>query len=277
MAGLRDALERAHPAILEAQAAPQILGDGLGGFQPKADYATGAGPVAVALADKIDTLVGFFAIDEKPTGSKDPFALRRAALGVIRLILENGLRLKLRDVFAFAYSGFYDQGGFEQNQPKAVVAQLLEFFADRLKVALKEQGVRHDLIAAVFALGDEDDLVRLMARVKALQDLAHAVRVASGAKVVAITGSAGKTTTKESIAALLATRLQVVKTSEPPGRKAGVKVGSVADLVGKLNAAFRDSLSQPDARARLERILPDAPASPALRHVQLALAREHAA
>jgi len=127
--------------------------------------------VAVALADKIDSLVGFFAIDEKPTGSKDPFALRRAALGVIRLILENGLRLKLRDVFGFAYSGFYDQGGFEQNQPKVVVGQLLEFFADRLKVALKEQGVRHDLIAAVFALGDEDDLVRLVARVKALQDL----------------------------------------------------------------------------------------------------------
>ena len=126
--------------------------------------------IAVALADKIDSLVGFFAIDEKPTGSKDPFALRRAALGVIRLILENKLRLTLRDTLGFAYSGFYDQGGFAQNQPKAVVAQLLDFFADRLKVALKEQGVRHDLISAVFALGDEDDLVRLMARVKALQD-----------------------------------------------------------------------------------------------------------
>jgi glycyl-tRNA synthetase beta chain len=138
--------------------------------------------VAVALADKIDSLVGFFAIDEKPTGSKDPFALRRAALGVIRLILENGLRLKLRDVFGFAYSGFYDQGGFQQNQPKAVIGQLLEFFADRLKVALKEQGVRHDLIAAVFALGDEDDLVRLMARVKALQDL---VESDSGANLLA--------------------------------------------------------------------------------------------
>ena len=138
--------------------------------------------VAVALADKIDSLVGFFAIDEKPTGSKDPFALRRAALGVIRLILENGLRLKLRDVFGFAYSGFYDQGGFAQNQPKAVIAQLLEFFADRLKVALKEQGVRHDLIAAVFALGDEDDLVRLMARVKALQDL---VESDAGANLIA--------------------------------------------------------------------------------------------
>ncbi len=138
--------------------------------------------VAVALADKIDSLVGFFAIDEKPTGSKDPFALRRAALGVIRLILENGLRLKLRHVFGFAYSGFHDQGGFERNQPKAVIAELLEFFADRLKVALKEQGVRHDLIAAVFALGDEDDLVRLMARVKALQDL---VESDTGADLIA--------------------------------------------------------------------------------------------
>ncbi len=129
--------------------------------------------IAVALADKIDTLTGFFAIDEKPTGSKDPFALRRAALGIIRLIIENGLRLKLRDVLGRAYSGYYDHGGsaggFEHNQPKAVIADLMDFFADRLKVALKEQGTRHDLISAVFALGNEDDLVRLLARVKALK------------------------------------------------------------------------------------------------------------
>jgi len=128
--------------------------------------------VAVALADKLDTLVGFFAIDEKPTGSKDPFALRRAALGVIRLIVENKLRLKLRDVLGRAFSGYYDHGGsaggFEKNQPKAVIADLMEFFADRLKVALKEQGTRHDLISAVFALGNEDDLTRLLARVDAL-------------------------------------------------------------------------------------------------------------
>ncbi|HVJ35092.1 MAG TPA: glycine--tRNA ligase subunit beta [Terriglobia bacterium] len=128
--------------------------------------------VAVALADKLDTLVGFFAVDEKPTGSKDPFALRRAALGVIRLIVENKLRLRLRDVLGRAYSGYYDHGGsaggFEKNQPKAVVADLMEFFADRLKVALKEQGTRHDLISAVFALGNEDDLTRLLARVDAL-------------------------------------------------------------------------------------------------------------
>lgn len=128
--------------------------------------------VAVALADKLDTLVGFFAIDEKPTGSKDPFALRRAALGVIRLIIENKLRLRLRDVLCRAYNGYGAAGGgVERNEMKAavVVADLMDFFADRLKVALKEQGTRHDLITAVFALGDEDDLTRLLARVGALK------------------------------------------------------------------------------------------------------------
>jgi len=113
--------------------------------------------VAVAMADKIDTLVGFFGVDEKPTGSKDPFALRRAALGVIRLVLENGLRLRLLDVFRGAGAS------------SDTALQLLEFFADRLKVYLREQGVRHDLITAVFALSGEDDLVRLLDRVKALQ------------------------------------------------------------------------------------------------------------
>ncbi|MBI2256723.1 MAG: glycine--tRNA ligase subunit beta [Proteobacteria bacterium] len=128
--------------------------------------------VAVALADKIDTLTGFFAVDEKPTGSKDPFALRRAALGIIRLILENKLRLKLRDVLGLAYSGYYDSvGGFEKNAPKVVVNDLMDFFGDRLKGALKEQGARHDLISAVFALGDEDDLTRLLARVHSLENL----------------------------------------------------------------------------------------------------------
>jgi len=102
--------------------------------------------IAVALADKLDSLKGFFAAGEKPTGSGDPFALRRAALGVIRILLENGLRL-----------------------PLTVPDDLTAFFADRLKVALKEKGIRHDLIDAVFALGNEDDLVRLVARVEALQ------------------------------------------------------------------------------------------------------------
>jgi glycyl-tRNA synthetase beta chain len=120
--------------------------------------------VAVALADKIDTLVGFWAIDEKPTGSKDPYALRRAALGVIRLILENRLRLPLVPVIEMARDLYGELAG------PAITGSLLEFFADRLKVALKDRGVRHDLISAVFALGGEDDLVRLLARVEALQE-----------------------------------------------------------------------------------------------------------
>ena len=122
--------------------------------------------VCASLADKIDSLVGFFAIDEKPTGSKDPFALRRAALGVIRLVVENGLRLPLFTLFQFAHAQF--KPGTLSGDPKRVAEDLMEFFADRLKVHLKEKGVRHDLVNAVFGLGDEDDLVRLLARVEAL-------------------------------------------------------------------------------------------------------------
>ncbi|MEQ8966611.1 MAG: glycine--tRNA ligase subunit beta [Azospirillaceae bacterium] len=122
--------------------------------------------VCVALADKIDTLVGFFAIDEKPTGSRDPYALRRAALGVIRLVLENGLRLPLGRAFATAAGLYGDR--LDESMKAAAQAALPGFFADRLKVALRERGVRHDLIDAVFGLTGEDDLVRLMARVDAL-------------------------------------------------------------------------------------------------------------
>jgi len=121
--------------------------------------------VVVSLADKIDSLVGFFAIDEKPTGSKDPFALRRAALGVIRLILENKLRLPLTTAFEY-FLGAYENIG--QVNPSNLAESLMDFFADRLKVHLRDQGVRHDQVSAVFALGGEDDLVRLLARVDAL-------------------------------------------------------------------------------------------------------------
>jgi len=124
--------------------------------------------IAVALADKIDTLVGFFAIDEKPTGSKDPYALRRAALGVIRLVLENGLRLRLTDVFTTAHALFKVEGLAPADK---VAADLVGFFADRVKVALRDKGARHDLVEAVFALGAEDDLVRVPARVEALAAL----------------------------------------------------------------------------------------------------------
>ncbi|QIO35689.1 glycine--tRNA ligase subunit beta [Bradyrhizobium sp. 1(2017)] len=120
--------------------------------------------VAVALADKIDTLVGFWAIDEKPTGSKDPYALRRAALGVIRLITENALRLSLMKVAESALAGLPVKPADAQKLP----SDLLTFFADRLKVQLREQGARHDLVDAVFALGGQDDLLMIVRRVEAL-------------------------------------------------------------------------------------------------------------
>ncbi len=120
--------------------------------------------VVLALADKIDTLVGFFGIGETPTGSKDPYALRRAALGAIRLIIENRARVPLCDIFAAAARHFAGRDKFEFDGQA-----LLSFFADRLQVALREKGVRHDLIDAVFAVAGEDDLVRLLARVEALR------------------------------------------------------------------------------------------------------------
>ncbi|KUP93959.1 glycine--tRNA ligase subunit beta [Tritonibacter horizontis] len=113
--------------------------------------------VAVALADKIDTLTGFWAIDEKPTGSKDPYALRRAALGVIRLVLENDVRVSLRDVLSKGYDG-------------ADLENLLSFFHDRLKVFLRDQGVRHDVIDACIAMDGNDDLTLLVKRARALED-----------------------------------------------------------------------------------------------------------
>jgi glycyl-tRNA synthetase beta chain len=119
--------------------------------------------VAVALADKIDTLVGFWAIDEKPTGSKDPYALRRAALGVIRLIVENTLRLPILNAAKSAIVGL-PEGSDAQKLP----SDLLSFFADRLKVQLRDQGARHDLVDAVFSLGGQDDLLMVVRRVEAL-------------------------------------------------------------------------------------------------------------
>ncbi len=186
-------------------------------FGPKDACPTATVSVAVALADKIDTLVGFFAIGERPTGSKDPFALRRAALGVIRLIIENELRIPLTTVFRSAFMAHgtrlisndqqyvnkivrqhlsEDQRADENLEMKwehglaaetldleagRIAGDLLDFFADRMKVALKESGVRHDLISAVFAqtqmetasemgMPGEVDLVRVLARVAALKD-----------------------------------------------------------------------------------------------------------
>ena len=122
---------------------------------PSDDVPTEPVSIAVALADKLDTLTGFWAIDEKPTGSKDPFALRRAALGVIRLLSENSVRLSLKDAISKGYAG-------------ADADDLLGFFHDRLKVYLRDQGIRHDVIDACLVMDNNDDLTLLITRAKAL-------------------------------------------------------------------------------------------------------------
>jgi glycyl-tRNA synthetase beta chain len=139
--------------------------------------------IAVALADKIDTLAGFWANNEKPTGSKDPFALRRAALGIIRIALENGIRLGLRSILVNALERhsvvLTTPGGRTpvtnpsvvetgKQMRQIVASELLLFFADRLKVQLRDQGARHDLVDAVFALEGQDDLLLIVRRVEAL-------------------------------------------------------------------------------------------------------------
>ncbi|MFN4019116.1 MAG: glycine--tRNA ligase subunit beta [Erythrobacter sp.] len=131
------------------------------------DVPTAPVTVAVSLADKLDTLTQFFLIDEAPTGSKDPFALRRASLSILSLVLANGLRFRLDSVLLKAVEDDLDK--FQVVWDGYLETKLAVFFADRLKVQQREAGVRHDLIDAVFALGGEDDLVRLLARVHALQ------------------------------------------------------------------------------------------------------------
>ena len=122
--------------------------------------------VAVALADKLDQLVGFFAIGEKPTGAGDPYALRRAALGIIRIVRENGLRVSLLSLIDAAGHGFH-RHGVHPVPPK----DILEFLADRLRVQLRTEGARHDVLTAVFATGADDDIVRLLARANAVAEL----------------------------------------------------------------------------------------------------------
>ncbi len=125
--------------------------------------------VAVALADKLDTLVGFWAIDEKPTGSKDPYALRRAALGVIRLVLENGLRLPILEAAGMALArATHLTAGMDAAARSALLGQLLGFFAERLKVHLRETRARHDLIDAVFGSAGSDDFTLVVRRVGVL-------------------------------------------------------------------------------------------------------------
>jgi glycyl-tRNA synthetase beta chain len=126
--------------------------------------------IGVALADKIDSLVGFWFEEEKPTGSKDPFALRRAALGVIRLVLSNNLRLGLERLIKSSWHQHAQRATEVKPASKmeVLIPELLSFFADRLKIQLREQGARHDLVDAVFALERQDDLLLIVRRVEAL-------------------------------------------------------------------------------------------------------------
>ncbi len=151
----------------EADAVAQAIGDHHAPAGPSDTCPHEPVSVALALADKIDSLAGFFAIDERPTGSKDPFALRRAALGVIRLIVENQLRLPLRTVLAQALNSYGEI--VASGAAASIVDAIMEFFADRLRVHMRDQGLRHDVVSAVFAVAGDDDLVRLMRRADALK------------------------------------------------------------------------------------------------------------
>ena len=226
------------------------------------DVPTAPVSVAVALADKLDTLICFFQADMPPTGSKDPFALRRQALGCISVVQSTGTRLSLRKLMQYFTDicrlSISDAGW----QPK-----LLDFFADRLKVQQREAGVRHDLIDAVFALGSEDDLVRLLARVKALQAfvetedgtnlLAGYKRAANILKAAEKDGigepASGEGEGAEALlAAALATALPNAKQAVADERFTDA-MAALASLRGPVDAFFTDVMvndSDPGIRAR---------------------------
>jgi glycyl-tRNA synthetase beta chain len=185
--------------LAEAQGEPKAVADAIRDhYKPVGqgdDVPTAPVTVAVALADKMDTIVAFYGVGEFPTGSKDPFGLRRAALGIISLVEQNGLRFNVRSLVSqqaeevlriaaareftaknvgalnlTSFQGQVPDDHFEYQISELLRARIEGLFVDRLKVQQREAGVRHDLIDAVFALGGEDDLMRLLARVNALQD-----------------------------------------------------------------------------------------------------------
>jgi len=155
--------------LAEAQGEPKVVAEAI-----RDQYGTPTETVsaAVSLADKLDSICAFFGIGLKPTGSKDPFALRRAAIGSIEIIVASGMRLPLTQAIRGALANRAGQAKTSEAAHKldSTAPEILDFFADRLKVQQREAGVRHDLIDAVFGLGGEDDLVRLLARVRALQN-----------------------------------------------------------------------------------------------------------
>ncbi|MCA0211440.1 MAG: glycine--tRNA ligase subunit beta [Proteobacteria bacterium] len=276
------------------------------------DVPTAPVTVAISLADKLDSFGGFFAIDERPTGSKDPFALRRSVIGIASIVLANGLRFSLRDAMkwsvgrvvarrigaqhaqhAFAIeSALVAAGLASSGQPSedykethllpkldalaiealdraaAVSSEMMNFVADRLKVQQREAGVRHDLIDAVFALGGEDDLVRLLARVKALQAfmatedgtnlLAGYKRAANILKQAGeVSGTAAATPPTAADAALLA----ALNTAEPAASAAVTEerftdaMAALASLRAPIDAFFEGVMvNDPDEAIRAYRL-----------------------
>ena len=226
------------------------------------DVPTAPVSVAVALADKLDTLICFFQADMPPTGSKDPFALRRQALGCISVVQSTGTRLSLRKLMQYFTVICRLSISDADWQPK-----LLDFFADRLKVQQREAGVRHDLIDAVFALGSEDDLVRLLARVKALQafvetedgtNLLAGYKRAANILKAAEKDGIGKPASGEGegaealLAAALATALPTAKQAVA-GERFTDAMAALASLRGPVDAFFTDVMvndSDPGIRAR---------------------------
>jgi glycyl-tRNA synthetase beta chain len=185
---------------------------------PNDDVPVEAVAATVALADKLDTLVSFFAIDEKPTGSRDPFALRRAALGVIRILLGTGTRLPLK-----AHAS----------------ADLIAFLADRLKVLLREQGERHDLVDAVFALGD-DDIVRIVSKVNALSNF---LGTEDGANLLA--------GYKRAVNILKAEEKKGALPTGEPNAEAPGEEGALTNAVGHMEVEVGKALAKEDYAAAM--------------------------
>jgi glycyl-tRNA synthetase beta chain len=241
-------------------------------------YGTPTEPVsaAVSLADKLDTVCAFFGVGLKPTGSKDPFALRRAAIGSIDIIVSSGIRLPLTQAIRGALANRAAQTKTSEAAHKldSTAPEILEFFADRLKVQQREAGVRHDLIDAVFALGGEDDLVRLLERVRALQDFVETEegtnlltaykRAANILKKEKWEGEKKRDSRLKGDAALEAAEAALVKALDVAEPKAGAAVekedftaamAALATLRSPIDAFFDEvTVNDPDPAKRARRL-----------------------
>jgi glycyl-tRNA synthetase beta chain len=254
--------------LAEVQGEPKAIARAI-----RDQYGTPREPVsaAVALADKLDTICAFFSVGLKPTGSKDPFALRRAAIGSIEIIVSSGLRLRLTSAIRGALANRAAQAKTTEGAHRldSTAPEVLDFFADRLKVQQRDAGIRHDLIDAVFSLGGEDDLVRLLARVTALQNFVEteegtnlltaykrASNILKKEKWEGTASSGGGTLEKEEKVLITA-----LETAEPKASAAIDKedfttaMAALASLRGPIDAFFDHvTVNDPDAAKRERRL-----------------------